>query len=537
MRLVNKHISIYSTKELLKRRLRRGYYSRVLTGLVERCLDPDHNSRITALELYQITSKYAAKHKEKSYQAAENATPSRPCFLEQVLFKEEDQQRYDHDESFRLEYDNANLSALDELNNCFRVENPRDEQVFPNELLTPPTYINVNDFFRAGMLSRSPSPNALEDPYQWPHFRTANSRHHTLAPNLSIEAHQDHTTQTSSSDDLPAQRISAREQRSEAQQEHTTQAARSYNPPSQRLAADTRSYQPSNLVGSVPSIPSERTGPFTIEPLGGIQSIREGSNEGISTVGQPETTSVATNAQLHESPPLDDNTSQRVQPQQHSPGDDEEVRRHSEMVGPSTSSPLSDAPPSPILHPSPADQMRRHSGLAGSSTSSPLSDVPPGPILHPFPADEASALNAPRQEATSTGVPARNTTSQAPTASYSSNTTISSGPSQRDDEENDPTYQVGAKTRNKYVAQAAAQANDPAERAKQQRRTTRPARQAGLKKQADARQQKEQRKTQRARRRGQTQGTEVTGNEEDRTTKAQRQADERDERARKRRRL
>ena len=112
-REVNRHSIRNGTKELIKGRLRRGYYSKVLSELVERNLAPTYDSRITASQLYQITSKYAALFKETVHQPADRTwNIGRSSYPEQVIYRKENQERYVQDQWLKGGYHQQNLRSL-----------------------------------------------------------------------------------------------------------------------------------------------------------------------------------------------------------------------------------------------------------------------------------------------------------------------------------------------------------------------------------------------------------------------------------------
>jgi len=170
MSLVNERLRANDVRKLLNRRLRRCYYSRVLTGLVQTCLRDDHNQRPIAYDIYKITRYYAAKHKERADNAAAHAATHAPgtrqsIYLQQVLFGS-GQDTYKRDPQFQEAYASSNLAELHALIDYLRGDTQNEAHLHPNEIIPAPGYLDLSDILHAGQLSHAPSPDLLQQPFR-----------------------------------------------------------------------------------------------------------------------------------------------------------------------------------------------------------------------------------------------------------------------------------------------------------------------------------------------------------------------------------
>ena len=461
MSLVNKYITMENFRKLLHRRLRRGFYSRVLSGLVERCLEPDYERRVTPYELYRITKHYAAEHRREAYQAAEDAAHSnRPFYPQKVLFAKADKDLYTNDLDFRQECIKSNFEDLNEWMGFLEQHSPRDNGIYPNESVAPPENIDIDDIVRAGQLSDRPSASLLEQPFQlmglkryWTNDHPFNSDQNNQANNNNGDG----------------------------------------NPPAGH--GHPNDDAPTNIQ---PPLPAPGNGQIQ-RPQGPAFQPRQSHRLSTSSSSSQTFTDASTG-------PIErlgsDNAPINIQPQQLAP------------LG-------VNGPP-------------RHYGPAGSSTSSPLSDVPPGPIVRPFPTHETPTSDASQSQATITNP--------------STDTSLSSGPSQPDDDDDDPDFDPdvpyggrvrgdGGMSRREWDAFSAAPRTYVVRGQSFLRPDERRGREVTLQNLRNMRQRRGQREARRPQRRRQREETEEEETEEEEESKEKKQARERDERAQKRQKL
>lgn len=645
MSLVNRHLTKDYARALLRRRFRRGYYSQVLSGLVERCLDGNHESRITPLELFKITSRYAVIAQEKAYQAAQSAQHAgRSSYPERVLYRKEEQRRYRTDPQFAEEYRQSNISTWHELNSSFTQETPLDEHNFPRELLTPPSDLDLDELFEAARYPRSPSPSQLNNHHLWTGFQLPGSRHHPLYSQwrreeddrareeteraereaqrdnqgANVSADQGHSSsreanasergslapptrpllssERTSFNNEPDYLTSARHAEAaetaregegvigvESRQGEIFTTVQSRQPPTSSddassSAPEASGFSSSSRENTHQSRPAPDGETLLVQGLQAIETVtvinsqqllsQSGEpNSGLPSTASPFIADLLNGAQPDQEAPADNDplivqaeashASTSVQSRQTPPGDHIGTPAPPETAASTTSGSSSDSEsdrPATDIYASPArqpaavdnvtaiqshhpmlrdDQQAGHlSEASGSTNSSPLSDVPPGEIIHPFPNDDPMTKDPSHSQTTGSGASSRGAPSRPEaTASYSSINTPYSGPSQPDNEDEDPRFRVRAATRRKYAAQA----NDPGQVQKRRDRIQRSLKKAGTQKLADQRSQKNQREVRRKNKRErEEEEEEQRKQEEERRGRVERQVQERAARADKR---
>lgn len=180
MNLTNSVFNLECLQRLLRHGIKRPYYSKVLGGLVEQCLEPDYNRRITPYNLYQITRHYAAKHQDLADKAQQEAQEAGELsYAQKMLSTRLDRETYlktedayradkkgqDSSNNFGLAYWEKNLASLHDLLGNLKGNNNDQSMLRPNDTLVErPDGHDIDSIEQKALFPQPPTHEMIQNP-------------------------------------------------------------------------------------------------------------------------------------------------------------------------------------------------------------------------------------------------------------------------------------------------------------------------------------------------------------------------------------